>query len=107
MTNLTRGVCLGVVVLLYAATGFGTAWRYQRIEMRRAHDAYTRALGASAEKDDVWRHSYVVVIPLLPGLALVDSGGSVGPLAGQSSLKIVAWYVLGTVELVPLVRRVS
>jgi len=75
--------------------------------MRRAYDGYTRSLGASADKDDVWRQSYVVVIPLLPGLALVDSGYSVAPLAGYSSLKVVVWYVLGTFELVPLSWSVS
>jgi len=107
MTKPMREVCLGLAVLLYATTGFGTAWRYQRLEMRRAYDAYTGSLERSADKDDVWRQSYVVVIPLLPGLALVDSGYSVAPLAGYSSVKIVVWYVLGTFELVPLSWSVS
>lgn len=75
--------------------------------MRRAHDAYTRSLKNVADKDDVWRQSYVLVIPLLPGLAFVDSGYSVAPLAGYSSQKIVVWYVLGTFELVPLSWSVS
>lgn len=94
-----RLIGIGAVIIgLYIATALGTAAAYVRAEHSRAAAAYERA-GANSER---WRDSHVVVVPILPGISVVKSGYSAANVSAESSLKLVAWYVVGTIELLEL-----
>ena len=115
---------LVIALVLYFVTGFGTWNHYSDKEKEAGNNAYKSAFKAQNTRNKEcekfeWPNCgipvahpdgpkyHTLTIPILPGIAIVSSGYSAGPLWGQSSTKIVLWYGLGVRELIPLFGMIS
>jgi hypothetical protein len=108
---------LAIVLALYATTGV-VAWNKEtELMSRKAQEGYDRALklqkkfelecmAKGSSSSCTYNISYatgpdwsVYVLPVLPGVSLINSAYYVGPKWAKGSARIELWYGFGSITL--------
>jgi hypothetical protein len=74
------------------------------VEQRKQRDEFPRTYQVYESGPRSWVRW---CLPILPGILLVDSGYSVGPLHARAGIKLVVYYGVGSSELCMLAGWVS
>jgi hypothetical protein len=110
-------ITLIIAITFYAITGIGTWNRETELMSHKAREGYDRALklqkkfelecmAKGSSSSCAYNISYatgpdwsVQVLPVLPGISLINSAYYVGPKWAEGSTRIELWYGFGSITL--------